>query len=139
MLGDLTAASTYAAAGNNTTKHTTTYAYDGAQRLTDVVHPNGKTSHIAYSGRYPLSTTDEAGNQFYYTYCGCGSLTGISQPATGWSLGWTYNKDGALTAFTDARSNVTNYTYDQAGLLNKISYPDAVAGSQASSVFRNRR
>ena len=127
-LGGLLSASTYPVHGNTTTKNTTLFAYDGAQRLTRVTHPDGRTFQTHYTGRNLDYDVDEAGTQYAYSYCpSCGALTGVTGPSVGgtaWSLGWDYNADHDLIAFLDGRGYVTTYTYGNARELTGVTYPD---------------
>ena len=125
-LGDLTSISTYPINGNTTTKHTTTLAYDAAQRLTLVTNPDSTTEQSVYVGQVLNHTIDEAGTQFNYSYCACGLLDGITGPLS-WSLGYAHNADHQLTGFTDARGHTTSYTYGNAGELTTVTYPDSSA------------
>ncbi len=123
-LGDVLAVSTYPDTGNPAVKNTTQFAYDAAQRLTQIMWPDGKTFGFHYTGSNLDSTTDEAGTQYSYAYCAqCGLMTGVSGPL-GWSLGWQRDADHKLTAFTDANSHQTLYSYGNAQELTGVAYPD---------------
>ena len=122
-LGDLLSVSTYPVAGSTATQETTLLAYDGLQRVTKVTHPDSHTFQSVYNGRNLASTTDEAGTQFFYNFCACGAMTGTSGPL-GWSLGWAYDTDHELTAFTDANGHQTLYTNGQDDELDQVIYPD---------------
>ena len=127
-LGDVLQVSTYPVTGNTTPKNTTQFAYDGAQRLTQVTRPDGKTFQYAYVGKNLDHTVDEAGTQYAYTYCAsCGLMTGITGPTVNgqvWSLGWDYDADHNLAAFSDARGYITTYAYGNAQELTGVTYPD---------------
>ena len=128
-LGDLLQVSTYPVHGNTTTRNTTTFTYDAAQRVTNVAYPDGHNAQAVYVGRNLDHTVDAAGTVFDYFYCpACGALTGISGPH-GWTLGWTYDADHLLSDFWDANGHDTHYTYGSAGELKQVTYPDSSGSS----------
>ena len=123
-LGDLLQVSTYPVHGNAAVKNTLTMAYDAAQRLTLLTHPDGKTFQNAYAGRFLDHTLDEAGTQVNYYYCSvCDALLGASGPL-GWSVSWGYDGDHQLTSFADAKGHATTYAYGAAGEMTRATLPD---------------
>lgn len=134
-LGDVLQVSTYPITGNTAVKNTTQFAYDAAQRLTQITQPDSKTFQFHYAGSNLGYTIDEAGTQYNYSYCAhCGLMTGVSGPL-GWSLGWQRDADHKLTAFTDADNHQTLYSYGNAQELTQVAYPD---GSGYSYLYTNQ-
>ena len=104
---------------------TTSFTYDGGQRVLSETLPDAKTRTYAYNYRKLASITDEAGNETAFSFCSiCGKLTGIDMPLSK-SLSWQEDGDQRTSGFTDARSNQTVYTYGNAGELKETTYPDS--------------
>ena len=123
-VGDLLQASTYPITGDTTTKNTTFYTYDSAQRVTSVTLPDMHTVQYFYNGQDLDHVIDPSGAQYNYSYCAsCGALTGVAGPA-GWGLSWILDDDKNMTSFTDANGHKTTYTFGQAEELQKVTYPD---------------
>ena len=90
---------------------TTTYGYDGANRLR-FIH-------------------DPAGNAWTYDYDNLGELRQLSDPDRG-ARSYTYNLGGKVATKTDARGYVTSYTRDELGRVLTKSY--ACNGCGAPSI-----
>jgi YD repeat-containing protein len=104
---------------------TTSFTYDGAQRVLSETLPDSKQLTYAYNYRKLATSTDEAGNETAFSFCAiCGKLTGIGMPLSK-SLSWQEDGDHLTTGFTDALSNQTAYTYGNAGELKQTTYPDS--------------
>ena len=131
-MGDLTSVTTNPAPfGIAPTKprNTTKFVYDASQRLVKVTLPDGKTRQSFYNGRVLSQTIDEANTSiFYYFGSACLNLKGMSGPL-GWSLNWAYDLDKQLTDFTDARGNITHYSYGVNGESTGVAYPDLSGSS----------
>lgn len=120
-LGDLTAFTTSPRDG---VTNTTRLEYDAAQRVTKLLHPDGKSSTQEYSGRFLSKATDEAGSATNFSYCPtCGALEKIQAPLSK-TLTVNHNGDHDVTTFVDARSLATDYTYGFARELKQTKYPD---------------
>ncbi len=103
---------------------TTSFTYDGAQRVKTETLPDGKQRTYTYNYRKLASITDEASNVTNFTFCSvCGKLNGIQAPLSK-NLSWQQDADHRTTGFTDARNNQTQYQYGLAGELKKTLYPD---------------
>jgi RHS repeat-associated protein len=89
---------------------TTTYTYDAlGRRLTKVV--GGQTTNWSY---------DEAGHG-----ASLGRLTDVTYPAGGKSYSWNaLGQQTALTACVGTTCESMSYTYDPAGRLATLTYPD---------------
>ena len=120
-LGDISSVSTSPSSGVTNTE---LYSYDAAQRLTEIEHADGKTFSIAYNGVVLDLTTDEAGtlNEYEFTPV-TNELSSIEEPSSK-VRSWTHDGDSDLTAFEDARTYTTTYTYGLGGELKKATYPD---------------
>jgi len=105
----------YDASGNLTAKvdansNSVTYTYDDLNRLTGILFPD-PNQDITY-------TYDQGTN-------GMGRLTGMIDPSGSYT--YTYDALGHLILeekTIDGKSYTTGYTYDAAGILTSMSYPD---------------
>ena len=99
----------YDAAGNNTSRtdaagRTTLYAYDADNRVTTIGYSDGTTPNVTYS-------YDADGHRTAMTD-GSGTTT------------YSYDADGHLSASTNGAGATVSYTYDRAGNILTIAYPD---------------
>jgi RHS repeat-associated protein len=102
---------------------TTTYQYDTKGRLTDAIYPEGNKRHYIYDARGNITQ----GRLISKTPgTPSDSVVSASFPAT-CANPLTCNQP---TSFTDARGNVTNYTYDptHGGVLT-VTSPAPTAGA----------
>jgi RHS repeat-associated protein len=124
---------TYDMNGNKTSEidpngHTTTYAYDGLNRLTTVTYPTTPANLTTYTYDYRnnvVDTTDQNGHTTHNVYDAAGRLTSVTTtsdvPADEQTTSYTYYDDGRKATETDPRGNVTNYVYDPAGRLTSVA------------------
>jgi RHS repeat-associated protein len=101
----------------------TDWTYDGLERPLTTSYPSDSTENVAY-------TYDQTGTGFTF---GVGRLTSVTDAAG--SITRAYDERGNL--LTEQRVNGTNtlttsYTYDNAGRIASITYPD---GSQVSNTY----
>src|ERR1700735_2765113 len=68
------------------------------------------------------SVQDQRLHSTTYTYNAFGDVTGETSPDRG-TISYTVDKAGNVTQRTDARSVVTNYTYDALNRLLTVAYP----------------
>ncbi|HWD92517.1 MAG TPA: RHS repeat-associated core domain-containing protein [Verrucomicrobiae bacterium] len=151
------------------------YDYDPLDRVTKVTFPDGtynqydysrldlvriwdRTGHpiqITYDSLgHPLTVRDRLGRVTQYGWCGCGSLTSITDPR-GDETSWTRDLEGRitekqfddstaiqyayesrssrLTSITDAESQVKSYTYGIDDTLTNISYIDPIIATPSVS------
>ena len=122
-LGDVTSISSYVAG----VTHTTQMVYDDAQRVKQVIAPNGAQTFYNYTGRNLTSVVDAENKTTNFEYCSpCGAMTRVWQSIENsqtWSLYWQYDTQGQLTKFTDARGYATLYGYGSTGELRTVKYP----------------
>jgi RHS repeat-associated protein len=156
---DSTAATTaYDPDGNRTSQtdpgsHTTTYTYDPLNRLTTSTDPLARVTLYAYDAAgHPITLTDSAGRITTNTYDTAGNKTGTSYSdgttpnaafsytvngqratmtdGTGTTTN-TYDSLGRLTAVTNGAGQATGYSYDLAGHLTALAYPNAQTVTRA--------
>jgi RHS repeat-associated protein len=110
---------------NGTTqKLTTSYEYDGNNRLTKTHLPDGAYTEVHYNNIGKQDQTwDAKRNQTSYTYDNTGRLTSTAY-ADGTTDTTGYDADGHRTSYTDRGGHTTSYTYDAAGRMTTTTYPD---------------
>jgi RHS repeat-associated protein len=119
---------------NDATFGTWTYAYDEAGNLMQKLSPNAQTTHYAYNDVNQQVSEDHAGGtgtEITYTYGGCtngiGKLCSVSM-LSGANSSYTYDALGNLASETRTIagiSYVTVFTYDRQGNTVAITYPDS--------------
>lgn len=120
-LGDLTS---YTTSPRDGVTNTTRMEYDAAQRVTKLIHPDGKFSAQEYAGRFLSKALDEAGSQTSFSFCPtCGALEKIQAPLSK-ALTVNHNGDHDVSTFVDARTKTTQYTYGLARELKQVRFPD---------------
>ena len=86
---------------------TTTFTYDSADRLTEVVYPGG--------------------DFLQYTYNAAGQRTQMADQ-TGFTVNYQYNALGQLSELTDANGDlIASYTYDVVGRLSSEQFGNGTA------------
>ncbi len=130
---------TYDAMGNllsETDKegHTTTYEYDGADRLIKTTYPDGTATSKTYdaAGRV-TSTTDQRGNTTTYEYDAVGNKIAQTDPL-GNKTTYTYDAQGNLLSTTDALGQTTRYEYNALNQRIKTIYPDGSITTQSMNI-----
>jgi RHS repeat-associated protein len=102
---------------------TTTYAYDGYKRLTQITRPGGATVQIAYNlNNQVTAVTDERGKQYAYTYDANGNPASITDPDSKETL-FTHDKMDRVDTATNARGKQSQYTYDSMNRLQSVTDP----------------
>ena len=110
----------------------TTYTVDPFSRVTQEVRANGTTVAYTYDGLDRLTSQTSSGNTETYTYASSGAnatkLTGISNPTGSTTFG--YDGYGHVNSQTDVifgQSFGTSYSYNAAGQLTGMTYPDGLS------------
>ncbi|HEV7671108.1 MAG TPA: FG-GAP-like repeat-containing protein [Thermoanaerobaculia bacterium] len=113
---------------------TWTYAYDDAGNLTQTVSPRALTTDYAYNDVNQVLSEDYtagAGTEITYTYGGCvngtGRLCAVAM-LSGANTGYTYDSSGRIAGETrtiNGTTFATLYTYDRQGNTLTITYPDS--------------
>jgi RHS repeat-associated protein len=108
---------------------TTTYTYDGNNRLTKTTYPDGTFTQVQYNALGQQSATIDAKNHTTsYTYDLDGHLTQTSYP-DGTSDSTTYDKNGNRLTTTDRAGHTTAFAYDALNRLTSTTYADNSATS----------
>jgi RHS repeat-associated protein len=108
---------------------TTTYTYDGNNRLTKTTYPDGTFTQVQYNALGQQSATIDAKNHTTsYTYDLDGHLTQTSYP-DGASESATYDKNGNRLTTTDRGGHTTTFAYDALNRLTSTTYADNSATS----------
>lgn len=104
--------------------YVTQYAYDNADRITQVTYPDGKTRHYTYDRLDLRSEKDELGRTTTYTYTALQQLASMRDP-----LGRLYQLDwcrcGAMKKLIDPMGRETKWDYDLQGRMVKKTYPNS--------------
>lgn len=101
----------------NAAGYRTTFAYDAAARLTEVLENEAALYKQHYDGEDRLTSyTDANGNETTLRYDKSGLLL-EERNATGEGILYRYDKRGWLSERTNARGQETSYRYDAAGQL----------------------
>lgn len=127
----LTAQDLHASA--DTTYGTWTYTYDNDNDLTQSVSPNAATVNYTYDHDDRKLTEDYTGSTgtditYAYDTCtqGVGRLCSVTM-LSGANTAYTYDYDGNVASENktiNSNSFLTSYTYDRAGDIITITYPD---------------
>jgi RHS repeat-associated protein len=100
--------------GGNPAQYTTTFTYDGLDRLRTTTTPLGAVTTVAYDpAGNRTSVTDGNNHATTYAYDAANNLTTVTdallKPTT-----YAYDEVGNQISRTDANSHLTSYTYDLA-------------------------
>ena len=115
--------------------YTLTYSYDNLNRLTQITYPDGTSEQIVYQlldpvlrrdriGRWTkdsydpmeqlISEIDPLNRQTLYSWCTCGSLATLTDPA-GNVTTWQHDLEGRVTNKVYADTSQYQYGYDAVG------------------------
>ena len=140
----------YDLAGNLQTRtdfmgRTTTYAYDVNNRLLSRTYPNSAENvSFSYTATGRRHTATDGRGTTTYGYDLRDRLVSLTQPGFGSgsaSLAYTYDANGnrlTLTATVGGQSQVTRYTYDDAGRLDVVTDPAGRAYDHGYDANGNR-
>ena len=109
---------------NTVTNETTTYVYDGQNRLVQTIDPDGFTNSVVYNAiGKQAQTIDKLGRVTSYAYDLLGNLASVTYPdAT--TESYAYDAESRRTFTTNRLGYFTQYQYDAAGRLTNTIAPD---------------
>jgi RHS repeat-associated protein len=99
-------------------------SYDGLNRLTGTVFPDGTSISNLYSRLDVVATKDRLNNWTWYAYDGLDHLITVTNANNALTM-YSWCGCGSLTAILDALTNLTTLNYDNQGNLTNVTYPDA--------------
>ena len=111
--------------GGNPSQYTTTYVFDGLDRLRSTTTPLGHVFAIGYDPvGNRISVTDANNHATAFGYDNANHLTLVTDAATK-QTAYTYDQVGNLSTRTDANNHITSYSYDLAGRLLSETRPSS--------------
>jgi YD repeat-containing protein len=110
--------------GTNVLETTTTYIYDGQNRLSHMIEPDGKTNSVVYdeNGSQKRSV-DKLGHVTEHEYDERGHLRRTIHPDQSADQSG-YDAEGRRTFATNRLGHVNHYVYDAMGRLTQTIFPD---------------
>jgi RHS repeat-associated protein len=108
-----------------------TNTWDGLNRLTSTLFPDGTTVSNIFNRLNLVATRDRLGFWTYFGYDGLEHLTSITNALTNVTT-FTWCNCGSLTSITDSLTNLTTLLYNNQELLTGINFPD---GSSVTNVY----
>ena len=112
-------------------QHATSWAYDALNRPITITDPANNTIAQTWTALDELYTViDQNGHWTVYYYDDFGDMTSLGSPDMG-SQYFTYDLDGRLAGKSDTVGKATNWTYDAAGRVTGVGYPNAPAENTA--------
>lgn len=104
----------------------TTYAYNNRSLTSSLTLPSGSHTSLYYDALGRVSIAIDPVGRITYSYDKNGRLIRTAQTISGTTktISRQYDLLGRLTQFTDAAGKVLQYTYDSAGNLTTLTYPD---------------
>lgn len=110
------------------TKRTTSYSYDGLDRLVTTTHADGTTVTNAYDPGGNLASVKDENHtdpNTLYSYDSADQLTLVKQKLNAGFVqtGYGYDRDGNLASVTDPNGNVTTYLFDDFGQMLRQTSP----------------
>lgn len=116
----LSQATTRTRVDNSIEMLTVSMQYDGLNRLTNTVFPDGSSARTIYNAiGKPAVTIDQLGRQTFMDYDELGRATRTTYP-DGHSDGTAYDVEGRRIAATNRLGQVTQYNYDAVGRLFRM-------------------
>jgi YD repeat-containing protein len=101
----------------------TTYSYDLANQLTEMVRPEGGDWEFEYDARgNRIEVVEPRENATTYDFDLLDRMTEASEPLEV-TTEYGYDAGSNLTSVTDPRGNTTSYGYDELGRLTEIDQP----------------
>ena len=115
--------------------NTTSYSYDGNNRLITITDPVGLVTTLTYVGAKLQRVTDPAGRQTQFQHDSLGNLIRIINP-NGSFLNYAYDGKGNIIQASDERGNSTTYVYDFAGRFSQSVRPTGDTHALTASKLR---
>ena len=98
--------------------------WDGLNRLTSTVFPDGTSVSNVFSRLDLVGSKDRLNNWTYYGFDNLEHLVAVTN-ANNAVTSYNWCGCGSLTTITDALNNATSLNYDNQGNLTSIVYPDS--------------
>jgi YD repeat-containing protein len=104
----------------------TLYSYNSRNLVETITKPSGQQAINTYDAAFRLVQLADPFATTAYSYHNNGRLTETDDNAYGQSRKTVrvYDPLGRLISYTDEAQNTIGYTYDQAGNLTQLTYPD---------------
>ena len=115
--------------------NTTSYSYDGNNRLITITDPVGLVTTLTYVGAKLQRVTDPAGRHTQFQHDSSGHLIRITNP-NGSFLSYAYDGRGNIIQASDERGNSTTYVYDFAGRFSQSVRPTGETRALSASKLR---
>ena len=115
--------------GGTLTAQTTTFTYDGADRVISTTDPNGNTTRVEYDAlgrRVAEVDATLAANRTEYTYNQQDKITRIDYP-DGSATVYTYDADGNRIEETNRDGDTTLMEFDPLDRITRIEFADGTA------------
>lgn len=114
---------------------TTSVTYDGADRVTSIEYPNGRSLSYTYDGAgNRTSMVNQDGEGTFYSYDTAGRLLSVSDDS-GVLTSYTYNDVSQVTLESNRNGTETEYQYDGAGRQAAIINRDGDGNTSSSFVY----
>ncbi|HEY3762349.1 MAG TPA: RHS repeat-associated core domain-containing protein, partial [Verrucomicrobiae bacterium] len=105
---------------------TVSNTWDGLNRLTGVLFPDGTTISNIYLRLDVVGAKDRLGNWTHYGFDGLDHLTDVTNADSAvWQFDWC--GCGSLLGILDPLANLTSLNYDNQGNLTNIFFPDSTS------------
>lgn len=119
---------TYDAAGRLTKMkssggRTLSYTFDGRGLATGITKPSSANSTLTYDAAGRLAKLVDPVGTINFNYDSSGRLTTVKEGSK--TISRSYDVINRLVSFTDSAGNQIKYTYDAAGNLATLTYPDS--------------
>jgi RHS repeat-associated protein len=106
-----------------------TFQYDGGDRLTRETTVSGKVRNYLRDAAGRITSVSRSGGGFslpnvLYSYDDNGKLRTVRTTTSSNTISRDYDRLNRLSSFTDMAGNRLTYSYDKAGNLSLLTYPD---------------
>jgi RHS repeat-associated protein len=118
--------------------YTVYFTYDNADRLTLVTYPDGTTEQTIYDKLDPVMQKDRLGRWTQTSYDSLEQPTYVIDPQ-GRKTQYSWCACGALNSLTDPNGHVTTFDHDDAGRLTTKTFDDRTTVQYAYDNYSNLR